>query len=172
VLDRKGIESRYAFYDALRFDEQSTFQHFDFNRKPEVDKLAGAKAIELLKNSPYNDQLDTAESFINELHDHAHQIPNLISPRLGDERILQFPVVTKTADDSLAEHIVALPLGGRVRFNPWDDSLELLKSRPEGSPTAREKMPFEITPFVVYLTRVTGGNSQVPADDPPPKPEN
>ena len=172
VLDRKGIDSRYGFYDALRFDEQSTFQHFDFNRKPEMDKLAGAKAIELLKNSPYDDQMETAESFVSELHDRAHEIPNLISPRLGDERILQFPVAAKAADDPLVSHIVALPLGGRVRFDPWDDSLELLKARPAGSPTSREKMPFEITPFVIYLTRVAGGNSQIPAADPPAKPEN
>jgi hypothetical protein len=172
ILNRKGVDTRYAFYDALRFDEQTTFQHFDFNRKPEVDKAAGAKAVELLKNSPYSDQLETADSFITELHERAHEIPNLISPRLGDERILTLPVVAKTADDPMVGHIVALPLGGRVNLNPWDDSVELLKSRPEGSPSAREKMPFEITPFMVYLTRVPAENLQSPQSDAPPKPAN
>jgi hypothetical protein len=170
VLDRQGIDSRYGFYDALRFDEQTTFQHFDFNRTPEVDKAAGVKAVELLKNSPYNDQLETADSFITELHERSHEIPNLISPRLGDERILTLPVVTKTPDDPMVGHIVALPLGGRVNLNPWDDSLELLKSRPAGSPSAREKMPFEITPFLIYLTRVPAGIQQPLQSDPPPKP--
>jgi hypothetical protein len=155
ILDRKGVDTRYAFYDALRFDEKTTFQHFDFNRKQEMDVAASTKASELLKNSPYSDQLETAESFVSELHYRSHEIPNLISPRLGDARILQLPIVPKSADDSMARHIVALPLGGRVSLNPWDDSLELLKSRPAGSATERQKMPFEITPFMIYLTRVS-----------------
>ena len=53
-----------------------------------------------------------------------------------------------------AKHIVALPLGGRVKLNPWDDTLELLKSTPQANVADREKMPFEITPFMIYLTRV------------------
>ena len=170
ILDRKGIDTRYAFYDSLRFDEQTTFQHFDFNRKAEIDTAASAKAAELLKNSPYSDQLDIAESFVTELHARSHEIPNLISPRLGDARILQLPVVTKTPDDPLAGHIVALPLGGRIRLDPWDDSLELLKARPAGSATEREKMPFEITPFMIYLTRVVVENPKESEVAAPPQP--
>jgi len=169
ILDRKGIDTRYGFYDALRFDEKSTFQHFDFNRRPEMDAAASTKAAELLKNSPYSDQLETAESFVNELHARSHEIPNLISPRLGDEKILQRSVMTTPSADPLAGHIVALPLGGRVQLNPWDDSLELLKSRPAGSPSEREKMPFEITPFMIYLTRVAEDpKASAPVESPQP----
>jgi hypothetical protein len=157
MLDRK-TDTRFAFYDRLiRFDEKKTFQHFDFVRSREEDSAAGAKAAELLKSSPYKDQLRTAGMFIAELQKRSREIPNLISPRLGDSILIKPPVAADTEDKPDANQIVALPLGGRVKLDPWDDTLNLLKSQPVGSITEREKMPFEITPFVLYLTRVGSG---------------
>jgi hypothetical protein len=52
-----------------------------------------------------------------------------------------------------AEAVVALPLGGRIKVDPWDDQLRMLKSKPESAVAEDEKRPFEVTPFVVYLTR-------------------
>jgi hypothetical protein len=49
--------------------------------------------------------------------------------------------------------VVALPLGGRVKVEPWNDELQLLKSKPVGAVAEYEKMPFEVAPFVLYLTR-------------------
>jgi hypothetical protein len=49
--------------------------------------------------------------------------------------------------------IAALPLGGRVKLDPWNDKLDLIKSKPVGTVAEREKMPFEVTPFMPYLTR-------------------
>ncbi len=46
-----------------------------------------------------------------------------------------------------------MPLGGRVKVDPWNDNLEMLKSKPVGAVAEREKMPFEVTPFILYLTR-------------------
>ena len=58
-----------------------------------------------------------------------------------------------TEDKPAANEIVALPLGGRVKIDPWSDDLYLLKSAPVGNISERDKMPFEITPFMLYLTR-------------------
>jgi hypothetical protein len=167
VVDRRRLDTRFAFYDSLRFDEQTVFQHFDFNRRADQDAAASAKAMELLKNSIYGDQLETAQEFVTELRERSHQIPSLISPRLGDEKILELPVETKSADEPVAEHIVALPIGGRVKMSPWDDSLELLKSRPSGTVSERSKMPFEITPFMLYLTRPNVDQSNAPQPNSP-----
>jgi hypothetical protein len=161
LTNPKKVDSRYAFYDRLQFDDKKAFQHFDFNRRPEDDAAASAKASEILKNSPYKDQLATAEMFMAELRDRSREIPNLISPRLGDAKLLQLSVAAKADQEAPAGHIVALPLGGRVKMNPWDDSLELLKSQTVGAVANREKMPFEITPFVIYLTRVDSGNPRI-----------
>ena len=63
-----------------------------------------------------------------------------------------------TADGQKANNIIAaLPLGGRIKLDPWSDQLDMIKSRkPVGAVAEREKMPFEITPFVLYLTRENG----------------
>ena len=158
LTDPKDLDRRYAFYDRLQFGENKAFQHFDFDRRPEVDAAASAKAAEILKTSPYKEQLSTAEMFMAELRDRSRQIPNLISARLGDAKLLQLPVAAQPDQAVAAGHIVALPLGGRIKMNPWDDSLEMLKSTTVGTVANREKMPFEITPFVIYLTRVNAGN--------------
>jgi hypothetical protein len=49
--------------------------------------------------------------------------------------------------------VAALPIGGRVKLDPWNDKLDLIKSKPVGTVAEREKMPFEVTPFMPYLTR-------------------
>ena len=49
--------------------------------------------------------------------------------------------------------IAALPLGGRIKLDPWSDELQMIRSQPVGSIKEREKMPFEVTPFLPYLTR-------------------
>jgi hypothetical protein len=154
LTTKKRPDTQFAFYDRLQFDEKHLFQHFDFERKPAEDAAATAKGAELLKNSPYKDQLETAEMFVAELQDRGRQIPNLISPRLGDAGLLKLSVAAKTGEGESVRHIVALPLGGRVKLDPWDDTLELLKAQAAGSVADREKMPFEVTPFVLYLTRV------------------
>jgi hypothetical protein len=63
-----------------------------------------------------------------------------------------------TAAPQLDEHridqIVALPLGGRIKLDPWSDQVQLVKAEPVTSALAREKMTFEITRFFPYLTRL------------------
>jgi len=169
------IDSQYAFFDRLLFDEKDTFKHFGFSRTQAEEDAASVKAAELLKNSPYKDQLVTARLFLDALQTREKDIPNLISPHLGDRVPVNSalassvaPVAQKPADaaDSktpAATQIVALPLGGRIKMDPWGDKLEMLKSKPAGAVAEREKMPFEVTPFMLYLTReVNNSSSTVP----------
>jgi hypothetical protein len=51
------------------------------------------------------------------------------------------------------DQIAALPLGSRVKLNPWSNQIELVKTRPVALVSAQEKMSFEITPMVLFLTR-------------------
>jgi hypothetical protein len=155
LTSRRKPDTRLAFFDRLQFDERRTFQHFDFERKPEEDAAATRKAADLLKNSPYKDQLGTAEIFMAELQDRAREIPNLISPRVGDAGLLRVSLAAKTDEGESAKHIVALPLGGRIKLDPWSDNLVLLKTNAAGTVPARGKMAFEVTPFEIYLTRTS-----------------
>ena len=161
------IDTQYAFFHRLLFDEKDAFHHFGFARSPEEETAANQKGLELLAKSPYKDQLGTPELFLTVLQTRSKQIPNLISPHLGDRISINLPVsAASTAAKPGTTVIAALPLGGRIKLNPWTNSLEMLKSKPVGQIAEREKMPFEVTPFVLYLTRYdsnTGNTSQNPS---------
>jgi hypothetical protein len=51
------------------------------------------------------------------------------------------------------EQVAALPLGSRVRMNPWNNQLYMMKTHNVALMSAKEKLPFEITPFMLHLTR-------------------
>jgi hypothetical protein len=53
------------------------------------------------------------------------------------------------------DQIAALPLGGRVKLDPWSNRLEMMKTKPVVLLSPQEKMPFEVTPFFPYLTRLS-----------------
>jgi hypothetical protein len=168
------IDGQYAFFDRLLFDEKDTFKHFGFSRTEAEEEAANNKANELLKNSPYKDQLTTAKLFLDALSSRQKDIPNLISPHLGDRVPVNSSLASGGAASSQkpgdaaapadpkappAVQIVALPLGGRIKMDPWTDKLEMLKAKPVGAVAEREKMPFEVTPFMLYLTRLSSGTS-------------
>jgi hypothetical protein len=156
ILLDPPIDPRYAFFDQLFLpNEKEAFQHFDFQRTKQQEMAAGAKAAELLANSPYKDQLKTARMFIAELQLRSKQIPNLISPRLGDATLMAPAIAADAAQKPGPTDIVALPLGGRVKFDPWNDELTMLKAAPVRNLGPGERLPFEVTPFLPYLTRVT-----------------
>src|ERR1700720_4697541 len=74
------MDTQFAFTNRLRFNERETFRHYDFGRTPDEEQAANKKGIELLKNSPYKDKLETAQLFVQVLHNRSKDIPNLISP--------------------------------------------------------------------------------------------
>jgi peptidase M48-like protein len=149
------LDSSYAFFDQLLgVQDKDTFRHFGFARTPEEETAASAKAAQLLAKSPYNNQLTSAKLFLAALDSRQKEIPNLISPHLGNRVLIADLKVTAPATaDKKTQTITALPIGGRVKLDPWNDRLELLKSKPIGNVAEREKMPFEVTPFMPYLTR-------------------
>jgi Peptidase family M48 len=177
------IDTQYAFFDRMLFDEKDTFRHFGFRRTPEEEQAAAQKGSELLQNSPYKDQLATAKLFIQALQDRAKDVPNLISPHLGDRipdnwavpsaasgartagtaAALPPPNSPNTAASGANNNVLAaLPLGGRIKMDPWNDELTMLKAKPVSIVAEREKMPFEVTPFVIYLTRDQSRSTQAP----------
>ena len=155
------MDTQFAFFNRTRFDEKETFHHFGFARSAEEEDAANKKGIELLKKSPYRDQSGTAEAFFVALQHRAKEIPNLISPHLGDRVPQNWSVLAASTtaaapmpDKPGAPVFAALPLGGRIKVEPWNDQLTLLKPQAEGGTIAEyEKMPFEVGPFLVYLTR-------------------
>jgi hypothetical protein len=159
------VDSQYAFFDQILVEDKDTFRHFGFSRTPEEEAAANTKAIQLLNNSPYKGQLANAGLFLQALDSRQKEIPNLISGHLGN-RVPEINDLKSTMALDAAhgpqnpQKIAALPLGGRVKIDPWNDTLAMIKSKPIGTVAEREKMPFEVTPFMPYLTRYGTDNGK------------
>ena len=163
------FDTKLAFNDRLFFPDEDSFQRLDFKRRSSDEDAADAKALELLKNSPYKDKLGSAGLFLKALQQSAPELPNLIRPHLGNgmasNKSIRMSVLLASAPElepQRTDQIAALPLGGRIKLDPWTDQVELAKAKPVALASAREKMPFEITPFFPYLTRYpTPGSEKV-----------
>lgn len=168
------MDSNFAFFDQLLVDDKETFRHFGFARTKDEENAANAKAIQLLNNSPYKGQLGNAGLFLSALNAREKELPNLVSPHLGNRVPVIGDLKSSTPVDQKQnpQMIAALPIGGRVKLDPWNDKLDLIKSKPIGTVAEREKMPFEVTPFMPYLTRFgseTGKPIAASAATPEPK---
>ena len=156
-----NLGSQYAFNDRMLFSDEVTYQNLGFKHIPEEETAADKKAIEMLKASPYAQKLDSAGLFIKALQARAPQLSALLQAHLGNNiaengtvtRLAQLGTSAPALDWNKLDLIAALPLGGRVKLNPWDDKVEIVKSQPVAITSARDKMPFEVTPFYPRLTR-------------------
>ena len=168
VLGHK-FDTKLAFNDRMFFPDEDSFQHLGFKHRPADEEAADTKAVELLKNSPYKDKLGSAGLFLTAVHERARDLPNLIRPHLGnglaEGKSLRMSALLASAaplDAKRTDQIAALPLGGRIKLDPWTDQVELSKAKPVALTSPREKMPFEITPFFPYLSRLSvPGNEKV-----------
>ncbi len=156
-----NLGSKYAFYDRMLFSDESTYQNLGFRHVPEEEAAADKKALDLLKNSPYAQKLDTAGLFLRQLAARGPALSALLTPHLGNgftrkgavDRMVVLMNAAPALDPNKLGQIAALPLGGRVKLNAWDDHAELTKTRPVAVTSARGKMPLEVTPFFPRLTR-------------------
>jgi Peptidase family M48 len=158
-----NLGSKFAFNDRMLFSDESTYSNFGFRHNPDEETAADAKAMELLKNSPYAQKLDVPSLFLKELSDRAPSLSALLTAHLGNSftnekgqlvRLSALETTGPALDASKLDQIAALPMGGRVKLNAWNDRVELTKSAPVAITSARDKMPFEVTPFFPRLSRL------------------
>jgi hypothetical protein len=158
-----NLGSKFAFNDRMLFSDESTYNNFGFRHNPDEETAADAKAMELLKNSPYAQKLDVPSLFLKELSDRAPSLSALLTAHLGNSftndkgqlvRLSALETTGPALDPSKLDQIAALPMGGRVKLNAWNDRVELTKSAPVAITSARDKMPFEVTPFFPRLSRL------------------
>jgi hypothetical protein len=161
------FDTQLAFNDKLFFPDDKSFERLDFKRTPDEEAAADAKALELMKNSPYKDKLANAGLFLRELQAKAPELPSLIRPHLGNSfaynkdevRMSSLLQSAPALQEKRLDQIAALPLGGRIKVDPWSDQVELSKAKPVTLASVKEKMEFEITPVFPYLTRLSNGGA-------------
>jgi hypothetical protein len=157
-----NMGSKYAFSDRMLFSDESTYRNLGFRHLPEEEAEADQKALDLLKNSPYAQKLNTPGLFLREVAARGPALAALLTPHLGTgltdhkgtvDRMVMVMNSAPALDPNKLDQIAALPLGGRVKLNAWDDRAELIKVTPMAITSARGKMPLEVTPFFPRLTR-------------------
>ena len=160
------FDTKLAFNDKLFFPDQDSFRRLDFRHNPADEEAADTKALELLKNSPYKDKLASAGLFLKQLDAQSKNLPALINPHLGNRVSLSSSLLSAgpTLDPTKIDQISALPVGARIKLDPWNDHVELVKAKPIPLLSAREKMPFEVTPFMPFLMRYQRAGTGVSAD--------
>jgi hypothetical protein len=166
IIVTKPSTDQWGFNDTTNVSTVEALNHFSFRDTPADIQAANAKAIELLKNSPYKDKLGPASLFMKQLDAEQKDLPALINAHLGNG--VTFATALESSGPALQpdklDQIAALPIGARLKLDPWSDKVEMLKSKPVALLSAREKMPFEVTPFMPFLTRYQKPGSTITAD--------
>jgi hypothetical protein len=161
------LDTKFAFNDRMFFADEDTFANLNFKRSVADEDAADKKALEVLANSPYKDKLGNAGLFLKALQERAPDLHNLIRARLGDGLVngktLRMSALLNSApqlDERKKDQIAALPLGGRIKVDPWSNQATLAKTKPVALLSAREKMPFEVTPVFPYLMRMSTSSAE------------
>jgi hypothetical protein len=164
------IDTKYSFNDRMLFEDPEALQKIQMKRDPKEEADADKKAAELLKNSPYKDKLGTAGLFLKVLDERSPVLTRLLQSHIGNamakgdvRRMAELKTNAPELEMAKVDQIAALPLGGRVHVNPWSAKIDLMKAKPVALNFAREKMPFELAPIQLHLTRQLPGQQQTTA---------
>jgi len=176
------IDKRFAFNEDELFPDTATFQKFNMNHSDADNDVAAKKAMEYLENSMYKDKMANAGLYYEQLADRATALKALTTPSLGDSLLkpdgtpwmaeLEHMAPRLNWDD--LSQMPALPLGSWLKIDPWDDSVHMLNATRYAPVSARDKIPFEVTPIFYKLKRYDAGviSSAATASAQPPSGES
>lgn len=159
----KPAQDQYGFSDILRLSPTEALKKLSFVDKPEEAQKNSEKALEMLKKSPYGDKLANVGLFLSQLQSQKPALKELISARLGNRvyfttQLLQLAPALAPAN---LQQLGALPMGSRIKINAWNDNVSLIETHQMGPLSPREKIPFEVTPIDIHLTRYVESSADV-----------
>jgi Zn-dependent protease with chaperone function len=163
------LNTKYAFSDRMIFPDEEVFRQIGLRDKETEEAEADQKALELLQNSPYKEKLASAGLFLRALDRRSHELSWLINPHFGNRMAknsshLRMAALEASAPELEVRNInqlAALPLGSRIKLDPWDDHVEMQKSKSVALLSVRDKMSFEVTPMFPNLIRFNGVTGEV-----------
>ena len=165
-------DTTFAFKDRSFVSDQQLLARLHFTRSEMEEKEADKEAMTLLQNSPYHDKLDSVGLFLRQVQDRREALPHLIrSSQMGNGLIsgetsaLRLQALTNTApklEPKKVTQVAALPLGGRIKVDPWNNRIQINNSKAVPLLTAREKMPLEVTPIFPHLSRMVLETPKLP----------
>ena len=154
-----GAENTPKF--SLPFSDLEIFTKLDFHFDAVKEADADKKGQELFSKSPYDNQLGSVALFLEALEARSPQLPNLLrahfSNDFGSSHLVGMQAVSKAPKRlrmDQPDQIAALPLGSRIKVDPWSDKIEMQKTKMPVLESAAEKRPFEVSPFFPHLKRL------------------
>jgi hypothetical protein len=151
------IDTKYAFSDRLMFPTESAFEKLPMHHTDADNEAAAKKALELLSVKELEGGEQYFGLYLQQLQAREKGLKALTDPQIGDGLLrpdgtfwMQALVAKapKLNNGDLKQQ-AAMPLSQFLRFDPWTDQVIKLNSAYEPLLSARDKLPFEITP--VYL---------------------
>jgi hypothetical protein len=166
------VDTSFAFNDRFFFPDTETFRRLDFEQNTADEEAADKKAMELLTSSMYNNKLSSAGLFLRALHDRSPALANLIRPHMGNRittgNYTRMAAVLNSApplEKRRLDQIAALPIGSRIKLDPWSNQIAIMNANSVAPLSASEKMPFEVSPFFLFL-RYSQAERRLVAENP------
>jgi hypothetical protein len=161
------LDTKYAFNDRMLMSDEEILSKLDLARTRRQEDDADAKAIELLRNSPYKDKLGNAGLFLKATAMAVPNLPNLFGAHLGNRLadshgVMRMSVLMGSAPRvqvANVDQIAALGLGSRVQVNGWDGSVTFPNRKAVALVDPSEKLPFRVSPLFPHLTWLEGTNN-------------
>jgi len=153
------IDTKFAFSDRLLFPPESAFARLPLQHTDADDLEASKKTLELLSAKDLADGQQYFGLYLQQLQARLKGLKSLTTPQLGDSLVktdgtfwLQ-AIVSKAPklNNTDLKQQAAEPLNAYLRNDPWTDQVIKLNAAVEPLLSARDKLPFEITPVSVNL---------------------
>lgn len=154
------IDTKYAFSDRLLFPPQSAFEKLPLHHTDADDTEAAKKAMELLSVKDLADGEQYFGLYLQQLQAREKGLKALNDPQIGDGLIKtdgtfwMQALVAKSPklNNTDLKQQAAVPLNSYLRNDPWTDQVIKINAAAEPLLSARDKLPFEITPVSVNLS--------------------
>lgn len=151
------IDTKYAFSDRLMFPTESAFERLPMHHTDADNAEAAKKAVELLGSKELEGGEQYISLYLQQLQAREKGLKALTDPQIGDGLLrpdgtfwLQALVAKgPKLNNSDLKQQAAMPLSQFLRRDPWTDQVIKMNTAYEPLLSARDKLPFEITP--VYL---------------------
>jgi len=156
-----SLGAGYSSLFSAPFSDLEIFAKLNFSFDPAQELDADRKGQELFSKSPYKDKATSVPLFLEALEARSAQLPSLLHSRFSNDfessHLVGMQAIvhsSKRLAMNLPDQIAALPLGSRIKVDPWSDRIEMVKSKPPLLESASENRPFEVSPFFPYLKRL------------------
>lgn len=172
IIQGHRLDTKYAFNDRLLFPDTSAFVRIPMHHTDKDNEEAAKKTMELLQPKELNEAAAQFGLYLAQLQERIKALTALNEPMLGDSLVKDPKTRTlwlqslegkgNKLDMANLKQNAAMPLSSFLRFDPWTDQVVQMHTAFEPLLSARDKMPFEVTP--VYLKLAYYKAPATPAD--------